>query len=235
MKKILGLTLITILALSSLKANSATFTDEQVKSIVSKQVEQRYAEYTDAEVKVNVVALPFRELELPNGQVKFVVKSDSNKFMPRDMEKVNVYVNSRFVKTFNAPITVKAYQNILVASCIIEREKELNSSLVRIEKREVSNKIDHVLKPEALNKQIVTKKYFVAGEIIDDRFVKLRPEVQRNSIVTVLFNTNNLTVTIDATALSDGSIGDNICIMNKGYNRIYKGTVVGENKVLVKI
>lgn len=235
MKKILGLTLITLLALSSLKANSATFTDEQVKSIVAKQVEQRYAEYTDAQVKVNVVALPFRELELPNGHVKFVVQSNSNKFMPRDMEKVNVYVNSRFVKTFNAPITVKAYQDILVASCIIEREKELNSSLVRIERREVSNKIEHVLKPQALNKQIVAKKYFVAGEIIDDRFVKLRPEVQRNSIVTVLFNTNNLTVTIDATALSDGSIGDNICIMNKGYNRIYKGTVVGENKVLVKI
>lgn len=235
MKRIINLTLITILALSSLKANAAILSTNEVKSIIAKQVVENYKKYTDAQVEVNVVALPFKDLTLPNGHVTIEVKPSADKFMARDLEKVFVYVNDKFVRTFNAPVVVKAYQDVLVASCFINREREINSNVVTVKKMEVSNSMNFPLKADNLGKDILARKSFVEGEVIDKRFVKLRPDVLRNAFVTVLFNTNNLTIETDATALTDGTIGENICVMNKNYNKVYTGKIIGENKVLVKL
>lgn len=235
MKKIFSLTLIAILALTAVKADATVVKESELKSIIAQKVVENFRQYTDAQMEVNVVALPFRELNLPEGQITYEIKTNATKFMARDLEKVTVYVNGRVAKVFNAPVVIKAYKNVLVASGEIPRERELSASVVKIEKREVSNIIDNVLEAEDLSKGIIAKKFFAKNELVDRRYVKLRPDIMRNSLVTVMFNTNNLTISIEATALSDGSVGDNICIMNKGYNKIYKGIVIGENKVLVKI
>ena len=236
MKKIINLTLILILALSSLKANSATImSDGEVRSVIAKQVNEQYKQYTDAQLNVAVVALPFQELTLPDGKINFVIESTANKFMARDLEKVSVYVNNKFIKTFNAPVVVKAYENVLVASCFINIETPLTSENVIVKKLEISHTFGYQLKQESLNKEILAKKAFREGEMIDKRFVKLKPDVVRNANVNVVFNTNNLSISTEATALSNGMVGDNICIMNKNYNKIYTGKIVGENKVLVKI
>lgn len=235
MKKILRILLITILAFSSLKVHSAVMEEPEIKSIIEKQVEQNYKKYTDAQLDIKVVALPFKDLDLPDGKVTFTVIPTMDKFLARDMEKVSVYVNDRFIKSFNAPIVAKAWENVLVASCFINREQSINPNVVTIKKIEISNVLQYPLRADALGKDILAKKAFREGEIIDKRFVKLRPEVVRNSTVEVFFKTNNLTVSIEATALSDGVVGDNICLMNKNYNRTYRGKVIGENKVLVEI
>lgn len=235
MKKILELTLIVIFVFSSLKANATVLSDPEVRAAISKHVVENYKKYTTAEITAEVVGLSFKELVLPNGKITFVVKSSADKFMARDLEKVNVYVNNQFVKTFTAPVVVKAYQNVLVASCIINRETLLNPNIVRVEKREVSNTLGYALEADEINKEIITRKFFSEGEVIDKRFVKLKPDVLRNANVTVVFNTNNLSISTEAVALTDGTVGENICVMNKNYNKIYKGTIIGENKVLVKI
>lgn len=235
MKKALKIFLILILALSSLKANAVVLSGNEVKAEISKQVVEQYKQYTDAQVVVDVTGLPFKDLSLPNGKVSFQIKTSANKFVARDLEKVYVLVNDNVVRTFNAPILVKVYQDVLVASGPIAREREINLGVVRIEKKEVSNFFGYPLKPEDLNKGFLAKKYFVEGEVIDKRFVKQRPDILRNANVTVFFNSNNLTISVEGTALSDGVKGDSICVLNRGYNKIYKGTVIGENRVLVKI
>lgn len=235
MKKTLRILLIVILALSSLKANAVILSGNEVKDAITKQIEKKYQGFTNADLKVEIAGIPFRDLNVPEGKVSYVVKSPSDKFVAREMEKVSVYVNNRCVKTFNASVVIKAYQDVLVASDPIEREKEINLSVVRIEKKEVSNTFGYALTPEDITKGFLSKKFFAAGEVIDKRFVKARPEVLRNSNVTVFFNTNNLTISVDGTALSDGGKGDNICVINRNYNKIYKGTIIGENKVLVKL
>lgn len=235
MKKILSLILILLLAFSVLKANAVTLSEAEVKEAIAKQVSEKYKEYTDAELKVQVLALPFTKLELPNGKVSFVVESNSKKFMARDLEKVLVYVNDKFITMFNAPVLTKAYQNVLVASCPIQREKPINLKVVTVEKREISNNMQYLLTESYLSKEIMAKKFFAQGEVIDKRYVKLKPDILRNSNVIVLFNSNTLTVSTEAIALSDGVIGENICLMNKHYNKIYTGKVIGENKVLVQI
>lgn len=236
MKKIINLILILILTLSSLKANATQImSNSEVKSIIAKQVTEQYKKYTDAQLNIEVIALPFQDLSLPNGKINFIIEGSTDKFMPRDLEKVTVYVDNQFVKTFNAPIVAKAYEDVLVASCFINIEKPLSTDNVVVKRLEVSNTLEYQLRPEILNKEILAKKAFRDGEIIDKRFVKFKPDVSRNSNVTVLFNTNNLSISTEATALSNGVIGDNICIMNKNYNKVYTGKIVAENKVLVKI
>lgn len=239
MKKALKYILIMILIFSPFfnlsKAEAAILSVAEIKSAVAKQVEANYKEYTDAQLSVEVVALPFKDLEVPNGKVSYVVESTAKKFMPRDLQKVSIYVDGRFVKAVNAPIVVKAWENVLVASTFINREQQITPSLVTIKKLEVSNTLGYQLKSDSLGKDIVAKKAFKEGEVIDKRFVKLRPDVVRSANVTVFFNTNNLTISTEATALSDGVVGDSICLMNKNYNKVYTGTVIGENKVLVKI
>lgn len=235
MKNIFRIILIMILVLSSLKAKAVVISDSELKSIITKQVEQNYKKYTDAQLNVQVVALPFKDLDLPNGKVSFVVKPTMDKFLARDLEKVSVYVNDKFVKTFNAPVVITAWEDVLVASRFINRENQINSQDVVVKKMEISNIIQYPLRANALGKDMLAKKAFREGEIIDQRFVKLRPDILRNSTVTIFFKTNNLTISIDATALSDGVIGDNICLMSKSYNKVYTGKIIGENKVLVEI
>lgn len=236
MKKIINLTLITILALSSLKADAnVTMSTSEIKSMIAKQVLENTQKYTDAQLTVDVVAIPFKELVVPEGKVSIVVKPTAEKFAPRDLEKVFIYVNDKFFKTFNAPVVIKAYQDVLVASRFINREQGLTADLVTVKKLEVSNTLGYHLKPEAIKSEIIAKKAFMEGEVIDKRFVKSRPDILRNANVTVIFNSDNLKIETEAIALSDGIVGDDICVMNKIYNKVYTGRIIGENKVLVKI
>lgn len=235
MKNTAKLILIMALLFSSLKANSAVMSNNEVKAIITKQIETQYKNYTNADVSVNVVTLPFNGLSLPDGKVSLVVESSSDKFMARALEKVSVYVSDKFVKTFNVPVVVKAYENILVASGFINIGQQINSNVAAVKRVEISNLLGYQLNEDSLDKGMISKRAFKSGDIIDKRFVKFRPEISRNANVTVIFNSNNLNIEIEAIALSDGAIGDNICLMSKNYNRTYKGTVVGENRVLVKI
>lgn len=236
MKFLLRLILIiTVLTFSVLKVNAAILNGSEVKNIIAKQVKENYKAYTSAQLNVEVVALPFKDLSVPDGEVSFVVQPSMNKFLARDLEKVSVYVDNQVVKSFNAPVVIKAYEDVLVASGFINIGQPINSNVVTVKRVEISNILSFPLRADALGKDMMAKKAFREGEILDKRFVKLRPDVVRNAVVTVTFKTNNLTVTLDATALSDGVLGESICLMNKDYNKVYTGRVIGENKVLVEI
>lgn len=235
MKTALKFILIILLAFSSLKANAMILKDSEIKDAISKQVTERYQKYTDAEINVKVITLPFKDLEVPTGKVTYKVDSLSNKFAARDLEKVSVYVNDKYIKTFNAPIVVKAWENVLVATTFINIGQQITPNVVTVKRLEISNILLYPLRENSVGKEIMAKKAFREGEIIDKRFVKQKPEILRNSNVTVFFNTNNLTVSTEATSLSDGVVGENICLLSKNYNKIYTGKVIGENKVLVKI
>lgn len=236
MKNLIRLILIvTVLTFSTLKVNAAILSSSEIKKAISEQVTEKYKSYTSAQLDVQVVALPFKDLSVPDGKVSYIVQSAMNKFVARDLEKVSVYVNDQFVKTFNAPVTVKAYEDVLVSSGFINIGQPINSNNTEIKRIEISNVLSYPLRADALGKEMMAKKAFREGEVLDKRFVKLRPDVVRNAIVTVTFKVNNLNITIDARALSDGIIGESICLMSKEYNKVYTGKVIGENKVLVEI
>jgi len=235
MKKIINLSLITILTLSALTVQARTYSADEIKVEISKSVVEHDSKYTDASLVATVVALPFMSLALPEGKVSFKTSSCLDKFMPRSLKKVDVYVNDNFVKTFNAPVDIKAYKDVLVAATNIDREKLITKSIVNVKNMEVSNSLEYVLTENMIEKEIITKKMYREGEILDKRLVKLRPDVQRCTPVTAYMTVNNLMISIEATALAEGMMGEYIGVENKGYKRVYTGKIIGENKVLIEM
>ena len=68
-------------------------------------------------------------------------------------------------------------------------------------------KMDYVLTERVLEKEMSAKKAFQKGEIIDKRFVKMRPDVARNSDVRVFFVSNGaVMISIDGTAIGSAIV-----------------------------
>ena len=220
---------------ATVKVEARTLSLDEIKYNVSKQTEIKCAKFTDAEIHVSVSALPFNTITLPDGKVTYDVQLLQDKFLSRALVKVTVYVNGRAEKIFNAPVWVKAYENVLVAKTDISKDQVINLNVVKVEKRDCSAILDYAISGEYLNKDIVAKKYYKAGEIIDKRFVKLRPDVQRNTEIQVYFNTNGLSISISAIAMGEGMVGDYIAVQSRDYKKVYNGKIIGANKVLVNM
>lgn len=226
-----------IMILGAQTVNAQSITSAEVKAKVAELLETQYKKEINADVEVKVNATQFASLQLPDGKVSYrISNSNSNKIMPRDIKRVDVFVNNAFIKTLNLPVQTKIFKEVLVASDIINREQSLTKDCVEIKRVDVSMNSEHVLSKNMLEKEITTKKAFQKGEIIDKRFVKFRPDVQRNSEVRVFFVSNgSVMISIDGTALADGMTGDYINVENKNYKKVYNGKIIGENKVLVNI
>ena len=234
MNKIVATALILII--SNLGVNAQMVSSSDVKTSVAKILETNYNKMTNGDVEVKVSATPFAQLQLPDGKVSYKVVSGGDKILPRDIKRVDVYVNNAFVKTLNLPVQTIVYKDVLVASDFINREQAVTNGCTTVKRMDVSMKMDYVLDSKMLAKEMTTKKTFQKGEVIDKRFVKMRPDVQRNGEVRIFFVSNgDVMVTIDGTAMADGMTGDYINVENKNYKKVYNGKVIGENRVLVAI
>lgn len=234
MKKIVMTAL--IIMMTAMGANAQTVTSAAVKSQIANQLAANYKKMTDADVEVKITATPFAQLTLPDGKITYKIVQGGDKIVPRDIKRVDVYVNNAFVKTLNLPAQTSVYKEVLVAADFINREQSINNETTVVKKIDVSQRMDYVLSERMLNKEMSAKKAFQKGEVIDKRFVKMRPDVERNGAVRIFFVSNGaVMITIDGTAMADGMYGDYINVENKNFKRVYNGKVIGENRVLVSI
>ena len=229
--------LIALLTLFSTPAVQAQVVpSSKVKVDVARLFENNYKKVTDGDVQVKITATPFADLQLPDGRITYKISGGSDKILPRDVKRVDVYVNGAYVRTLNLPAQTSVYRDVLVAKEQISREQTLTKECTEVKKVDVSNRADYVLEGPMLERGITTKKIFQKGEIIDRRFVKMRPDVARNADVRVFFVSNgSVMISIDGTAMSDGMLGDFINVENKNYKKVYNGKIIGENRVLVNI
>ena len=208
----------------------------KIKVDVARLFESNYKKVVDGDVQVKITATPFADLHLPDGRVTYKINGNADKILPRDVKRVDVYVNGVFNRTLNLPAQTTVYKDVLVASEQINREQTLTKECTEVKKVDVSMRADYVLDGSMLEKEITTKKIFQKGEIIDRRFVKMKPDVARNADVRVFFVSNgSVMISIDGTAMSDGMLGDYINVENKNYKKVYNGKIIGENRILVNI
>ena len=119
-----------LLTIPSVEAQMIASAD--VKASVAKVLETNYSKMINGDVEVKVSATPFAQLQLPDGKVSYKVVSGADKIMPRDIKRVDVYVNNAFVKTLNLPVQTSVYQNVLVASDTIDREQAITRVLKKL-------------------------------------------------------------------------------------------------------
>lgn len=235
MKHIFSLLISLIVLTGALQADAQVLTAAKIKNDITSEIVKSYRKYTDAELEVSVLNVPFAELNIADGKLSYNILSNSDRFMARDIKKVEVLVNGKLSKTFVLPISVKAYKNILVAKNFIDREASITTLNTRIERKEISNTFDNILTHDKLSNELVSKKFFKENEIIDKRFVKIKPDVARNENVVAFFKTNGIMISVSATSLGDGMIGDYVVLKSSQYQKSYRGKVIGQNKVLVSI
>lgn len=234
LKKLLTTALIMIV--TAVCANAQTVTSAEVKAQVAKQLQASYTKIAKGDVEVKITATPFASIQLPDGKVTYKITQGGDKIIPRDIKRVDVYVNDAFVRILNLPCQTIVYKDVLVAADFINREQAITREATIVKKIDVSQKMDYVLSEQVLSKEMSAKKAFQKGEIIDKRFVKMKPDVERNMAVRIFFISNGaVMITIDGTALADGMTGDYISVENKNYKKVYTGKVIGENRVLVSI
>ena len=225
-----------IMMIMGMSVEAQTVTSAEVKNQVAKQAEEILKKTTDAEIEVKICATPFAQLQLPDGKVSYKITQGVEKIVPRDIKRVDVFVDDAYVRTLNLPAQTIVYKDVLVAADVINREQSITRETTMVKKIDVSQRIDYVLSEKFLEKEMSAKKAFQKGEIIDKRFVKMKPDVMRNGEVRIFFVSNGaVMISIDGTALADGMTGDYINVENKNYKKVYTGKIIGENRVLVNI
>ena len=233
MKKVLSLIALIMVMMTSVKAEAQTLTVKQFENEISKQVIKTYKNYTDADLSVKILQVPFSTLNIRDGVVTYKVTSNNDKFMPRDVKKVEIFVNGKYERFMMIPVEVKAYKNVLVASEAINRESAITAMNTVMQRREVSNVLSNVITNSYLKRDVVSKKMYREGEIIDKRFLAARPDVARNQEIVALFKSSGVTISITAISQSEGNIGDYVMLKSPKYQRVYRGKVIAPNRVLV--
>lgn len=233
MKKVLSLIALIMVMMTSVKAEAQTLTAKQFENEISKQVIKTYKNYTDADLSVKILQVPFSTLNIKDGVVTYKVTSNNDKFMPRDVKKVEIFVNGKYERFMMIPVEVKAYKNVLVASEAINRESAITAMNTVMQRKEVSNVLSNVITNGYLKKDVVSKKMYKEGEIIDKRFLAARPDVARNQEIVALFKSSGVTISITAISQSEGNVGDYVMLKSPKYQRVYRGKVIAPNRVLV--
>ena len=145
-----------------------TISSAEIKSQIASQLEAIYNKSTNAEVEVKITAVPFAELQLPDGKVTYKIVQGADKIVPRDIKRVDVYVNNAFVRTLNLPAQTCVYKEVLVAADFINREQAITREATLVKKIDVSQKIDYVLSEKVLSKELIIPNAFLSTNDIDN-------------------------------------------------------------------
>lgn len=236
MKKLFGT--ILAIALVTASAHAGTISADKIKSDVKDVILKDFSQKTSAEIDIKIPMIPFQSLTLPDGEITYnlINANDELNLTSRQVKRINILVDNKIQRTINIPIEVKAYEEVLVASDLISREQPIDFTKVQFKKINITDKSNFVVTRDMLKKEMVAKKDFRDGEYIDKRFIKVKPDVVKNSEVRIILNSGEgFQISIDGIAKSDGSIGEYITVENKMYNKVYSAKVIGENRVMVNI
>ena len=237
MKKIIKIITLILLTVTAQQCFAQNLSAETAKGEIEKVIISNLPENIKDDAKINIRGIRFTDLTLPDGKITYVlVKEHDERFFPRTIKKINICVDGRIMQVANVPIEIEVYKDVLTASEPITRDQVLSKENTVTKKVNVADRLEFFLTSDILKKDPTSKKMFREGEMIDKRFVKVKPDVVLNSEVRVFFVSNDaVMITIDATAMSDGLLGEYIKVSNKKYNKTYTGKVIGENRVLVQI
>lgn len=227
---------IIFIAQSALVCYAQIVTKQDLVPVVEKNITNDLIEKGFKNVEVSVLSVPFIQLTLPDGKITYKVTSNGKNITSRSFMIVSIYVNDQFVRTVGLPVKVAAQKDVYVAKEHIGRGAVLTPDTLKIKTLDLSNTFVIPLEYGELTKPYVTTKIFSSGAVIDKKYLKSQPDIIKDAIVTVYFKSKeDLSITLDCIAITEGNIGDTISVKNKKYNRIYNGKVIGENKVLIKI
>ena len=217
------------------KVNAAVLDSHFIIKQIKKDVVEQVSSMVSGKVEVDVTSLPYKTIEVPDGKVDVVTNINLQYFSSLTVARVEILVNGQKVKSFGAPLKLSVYDKVWVAQDVIDRGKSLSNSNLTLEKKELGLMAENAAREDFSPYNCFAKKTFKPGDIIDTRYVEKIPLVMKNSPVSFIFKSSEITITMSAKALDDGKIGDYIRVRNNRYKKDYIGKVISANTVLVNI
>lgn len=214
---------------------AAVLTQNKLASEIEKQVVRKLSKTVKGEITVKALLVPVESFKIPDGELDVIVDLDNNQFAPKKYATVTILVNGQKIKKFPTPLTLNLYKNVWVAAENIERNKSLTKANFTLEKKDVTGNYSIIIDADKNISEYIALKNIKSGDVIDRRYVMPRPDVARNSLVSVVFDTGGVKVAIDAEAIQDGCIGDIVKVRSNEYKKYYTGKVIDTNQILVKI
>lgn len=188
------------------------------------------------EVEVKVINVPLKTIQLADGKITLKINSNQTDINSREYKKIDIYVNGNYERSIGIPVEVKVYETVMVAKNTIFKDNLLTSKNIEFKRCDIAATMQKPLLIQDQSQEMLATKVYKPGEIIDKRFCKIRPDIARNANVTVIFKTSNdLSISVDGIAISEGNIGSMVSVENKTYKKVYMGRVIGTNKILVEI
>ena len=123
------------------------------------------------------------------------------------------------------PVDVVVMAKVVTARSTLSRGHLLTADDLVIAERDVSRmSAGYVSSPEALVGQRV-KTQIIAGRVISPAMLEVDSIVARHQSVTLIANTNGITVSMTGKALADGALGQRIRVENSNSGRVIEGVV----------
>lgn len=191
---------------------------------------QKFGQY---EIEVKVVNLPVEEITKTAQKPTIKIESNFDKFMQYDIKKITI-IDGTAQRSIPVNVKIAVYKDVLAAKEFITQFQLVNHSNTYIKRLDVANNIENVM--DSLPGVLVASKNIAKDAPVLLTQTKQKPDIVRNSNVKIFFTQGDeLTIELGGTAMKEGKLGDIITVKNAKYNRIYTATVVGENKVEVKL
>lgn len=217
------------------KADATVLTSKNITEAVQKDISKQASNLVKGKINIQVNNVPFEQLKIPDGSYKINTVVNMPYFTPATVVRVEVTVNDKVIDSFGVPVRISVTDKVLVATDRINIGETLTNSNVQFQDKDITQLAQSSAREDALSGNVITKKVFRSGEIIDTRYTESIPDVIRDNQVNLIFNSDLINITVTGTALENGKVGDFIRVRNVKYKKEYVGRIINRNTVQVNI
>lgn len=217
----------------NLRAGAVVLDSQFITEKVRTDIINSLKKVTNSRIEVTIAPLPYGNINVPPGNIDVKTEIDVNNLRSSTIARVSIYVDNTNLRNFGVKVDIKVYDKVWVAKDRITKDSALGS--VQLEEKEVSAILNKLPGKDFVPGKYIARRNLEPGKIIEISDVEGVPTIVRNSPVSVIFKSQKIAVTVPATAMTGGKIGDFIKVRSDAYKKIYVGKIIGENVVLVNI
>ncbi len=129
------------------------------------------------------------------------------------------------------PVKIDRFAEVAVAEQSLHRGQTLDVNAIRMERRNISHLGNGYIDEPERALGMVMKRSARAGELVKLSMVTQPKVVAKGDKVTIQASRRGLTVSMMATALENGKLGETISVKNNSSNRVLDALVVGPGRV----
>lgn len=169
-----------------------------------------------------------KEMYVPFGEVTYSARtSNSASIRSRIPVWVDILVNGEVFASTPVWFSVSARKKVPVATRRIKRHERISSESISIEIRDVAG-----LRPATVDEingeQYRARRSVGQGQIVLNEDLESLPAVEKGQLITVYTGHGSVELAIQARALSDGLLTEEIRVENPQTNDSYRAVVIGK-------